>query len=450
MRGRVPARSAQRRYLREVARAERSVLVLGAGASGLAAASALASEGVRVVVVEARPRTGGRVDTRHDARFGTPVEHGAEFVHGRPAVVQALAKRARARLLEIDGQVLTFRGRTLVPALRQFERMHELLEAGGGEGPFSDVLEGNEARRFSPLERGLARGFVEGYYLAPAKRQGRAALRAMTEAEERIGAERSFRVREGQAALLAPLVHDVTREAELRLSTTVTQVRWRPGRVAVEAKNAAGARLVLQAERLVVTLPAPLLAAGEPRFTPALTEKRRTAQRLDAGPVVKVHLRFRRAVWRERGAVARPFPELAFAIAPTLAVPTWWTPFPLDAPLLVGWAGGPSAARLDALSDREVVHRGLATLARAFRAARPLLEDALDDATVTRWARDPLARGGYAVFPPGTSHVPAELAAPLDGTLFFAGEATTLGAAGTVHGALESGARAAREVLASL
>jgi monoamine oxidase len=432
-------------------RSPRSVIVLGAGAAGLAAAHALVRAGLGVVVVEARERVGGRIDTRRDARLGVPVEHGAEFVHGRPPAVMRLARAARVHLRPIDGKVVVLDGGRLRPAERAFSRMQELLALGRGEGPFSAVLASPAARRFTPLERALAKAFSEGYYLAPPARQSRAALRAMSEAEEQIGAERAFRAVEGQAALLAPLVRAVERGGELRLSTRAEVVRWRPGAVEVRARGPSGAPLgPFRAERLVVTLPVALLAGGTVRFSPELRGTRRAAERLEMGPVLKVLLRFRTAFWRTRQGGAPGWPDLAFALGPGLTVPTWWTLHPLDAPFLVGWAGGPAAARLSGLPRRELLAHALSALSRAFGRPRGALEDLLDAADVADWRADPLAGGGYAVFPPGTASVPEELARPVAGTVFVAGEATTLGAAGTVHGALESGERAARQVLESV
>jgi monoamine oxidase len=78
-----------------------------------------------------------------------------------------------------------------------------------------------------------------------------------------------------------------------------------------------------------------------------------------------------------------------------------------------------------------------------------VLEDDLDGARVVDWTRDPLALGGYAVFPVGSAGAAAALSRSVAGTLFFAGEATAGGLAGTVEGALQSGERAARELLAA-
>jgi len=65
------------------------------------------------------------------------------------------------------------------------------------------------------------------------------------------------------------------------------------------------------------------------------------------------------------------------------------------------------------------------------------------------WSADPFARGAYSYPGVGGLQAAQTFAEPLDGTLFFAGEATDFqGANGTVHGAIESGYRAARELLA--
>jgi monoamine oxidase len=432
-----------------VASSRRSVIVVGAGAAGLAAGRALARAGLAVTVLEARPRTGGRVDTRQDARLGVPVERGAEFVHGRPPEVLRLAREAGVHLKEIGGRTAAFQRGRLRPADRAFEHMQELLAWPGGEGPFSGVLRSARARRWSALERALAAEFTEGYYLAAPARQSRAALRAMTEAEEEIGADQAWRAAEGQAALLAPLSRAIERGGELRLSTLVTAVRWRPGSVEVRARGASGAPLrPLRADRLVVTLPAGLLAGGAVRFQPALTAHAAAAARLDMGAVVKVLLRFRAPFWHRRQGRAPGWPDLAFALVPGAAVPTWWTLQPLEAPVLVGWAGGPAAMRLTGRPSA-ALEQGLRVLAAAFGRPRGELEDLLDAAEVVDWRADPLAGGAYAAFPPGTAGVPEALARPLAGTIFFAGEATTLRAAGTVHGAIESGERAARQVIAS-
>jgi phytoene dehydrogenase-like protein len=79
------------------------VVVIGAGIAGLACAQALCGRGLRVAVLEARDRIGGRIFTRHPGATETPVELGAEFIHGRPPEAWEIIERAGLRTHELAG-----------------------------------------------------------------------------------------------------------------------------------------------------------------------------------------------------------------------------------------------------------------------------------------------------------------------------------------------------------
>jgi monoamine oxidase len=423
------------------------VIVIGGGAAGLAAAAALAGR-AEVVLLEARDRLGGRVDSRLDPALWFSVEHGAEFVHGRLPLTWRLARRARARVLRIPDRHASRLGPRLAGEGGAFARAQELLALGArDEEPFAAVL--RRARgpgRAPPTAVRLAEGFVRGFYLADPRTASSLALARMTQALEEAGSDAVFRVEGGYARVLEPLRATLARRrAEIRLSTRVEEVRWRKGRVEVLVRGAAGGRLSpVRGARAVVTLPTGLLAGDGMRFRPDLPEKRRAAAALAMGPVVKVLLRLRPRAWE--ALVPR---ALTFLHVPGAPVPVFWTHAPARAPVLVGWAGGPDAARLARRPEEAVLRAALRSAARGLGRAPLELEDALDGASVIDWSRDPFARGGYAVFPTGSAWAPDALARPVEGTLFFAGEATAGGLAGTVEGALASGERAARELLAA-
>lgn len=419
------------------------MVVIGGGAAGLAAAARLCGRR-EVVLVEARDRLGGRIDTRVDRELGIPLEHGAEFVHGRPAATLALARRAGARVLEIPERHLRRSAGRSVDVTAELGRAEALLGTGTRDDePFAAVLRRARRAGRSSRELALAAQFVRGFYLADPATASSLALARLTRGLEEIEGDVIARLDRGYARLLAPLRRTLARAgAAVRLSTRVEEVRWGPGHVEVRATGPAGGRLpVLRGAAAVITLPAGVLAADAVRFLPALPDKRRAAAGLPMGPLVKVLLRFRRAPWGERRAPV--FLHVAGA-----AVPVFWTLAPLRAPVLVGWAGGPDAARLSARPPQEVVRGALRAAARGLGRAPGALEALLDGAAVEDWSRDPLARGGYAVFPVGSAGAATALAQPVAGTLFFAGEATDRALAGTVEGALRSGERAAREVLA--
>jgi monoamine oxidase len=157
-----------------------------------------------------------------------------------------------------------------------------------------------------------------------------------------------------------------------------------------------------------------------------------------------------------KGVFAAVGTDANFFHLPGAPVPTWWGFGSRPAKCLVGWVAGPRADRFAAAhagprAATERVQAALATLARGLK-VRPLaLRSAVEDARVFDWVDDPFARGAYSWIPVGGLDAPVALGAPLEGRLFFAGEATDrTGEPGTVHAALASGTRAAAEIAAAL
>jgi monoamine oxidase len=428
------------------------VIVLGAGASGLAAADALVRAGLRVTVLEARDRVGGRVDTVYDAATGVPLELGAEFIHGKPKALLTLARRARVKVRPcLDAHLLFWRGKRL-DGEGAFDFIESLAAAEPPDRPVEEWLrERARAERWPSHQLAFARGYVEGFYAARPDTTSTLALARMEHAAVEMGGITPFRAMEGYARVLAPLAEGLLRRpGTLFLNAVARDIRWSRGQVEVRAHTRQGPLLGrFRASRLVVTLPLGVLRAKPPetgavRFLPRLPEKERAWSRLEMGPLVKVLLRFRTAFWRERKDTG-PY---GFFQMPGMAVPVFWLLTPFNSRFLVGWSGGPHAEALSRLGEEEVLERALDSLSRLFRMPRQQLHAQLESWRVQDWQREPFTRGGYAVIPVGALDCLETLAAPVEGTLFFAGEAThTGGEEGTVHGALETGRRAAKEVL---
>ena len=422
------------------------ILVIGAGAAGLAAAHALRGAG-RVGVLEARDRVGGRVLSLSDPAFPLPIEGGAEYIHGRAAARSTFLRAAGVVPVDVADEHFLLQGGNLEPAEGFFAKAGELL--GGLELTAADDLS-LEALLNRPnidadeATKTLVRTLVEGFDAADPARVSAAAL-----AEEWRGGANDegaqFRPLGGYGGLLQYLVHAITPEVTLLLNTVVREVRWLEGEAEVTCERF-GQEDIFRARRVIVTLPLSLLKPDTPgavRFAPAL-QKEEALAGLELGPVVKVLLRFGEAFWEEVED-GRYF-GAAYFHAPDAPFPTFWTPLPLRAPVLTAWAGGPKAARLAACSEGEIMERTLSSLRTLFpRAPRPEVVRVYD------WQRDPFSRGAYSFVAVGGVGAREKLAAPLKNTLFFAGEATsTDGEAGTVHGALQSGVRAAQEVLDAL
>jgi monoamine oxidase len=183
-------------------------------------------------------------------------------------------------------------------------------------------------------------------------------------------------------------------------------------------------------------------APGAVRFDPPLAKKEKALRMLGPGPVLKAVLLFRKAFWE--GASAGACRDAAFFHAPDAPFPTFWTALPMRVPLLVAWAGGPRAARLAGSGDDAIVKVALESVRSVF-GPRVVRGGRLESAVLHDWQRDPFARGAYSYLLAGGAGARRMLARPLEGTLFFAGEATDFrGEAGTVAGALQSGRAAAR------
>ena len=430
-------------------------LIIGAGAAGLAAAAELARAGGSALVLEARDRVGGRCWSREVAGLAVPVELGAEFIHGRPAATLSLLQQAGTAAVDTPRKPWISEDGRLAPRDNFFDEIQAAMRAGRRPGTRDmsfDAFLARELRpRISEKAFTFARMLVEGYDAAdPARASARAIIEEWT--NEGAGAALS-RPLGGYGSVLAYLAGALAgSRVQVRLQTMVRAVQWKRGSVAIEATSF-GKVFHATAPRAIITLPVGVLQLpngmpGAVRFTPALKEKRPALKGLAAGPVIKIALCFRTAFWEalDHGR----YRDATFFHSPGAAFPTFWTASPVRAPLLIAWCGGPRAARFAGTGTAEIVRRALADLHGVF-GARARIESHLTAAHVHDWQQDPFARGAYSYVTVGGGGARDVLAASLKNTLYFAGEATDLeGEAGTVAGALQSGRRAVRELMAKL
>jgi monoamine oxidase len=299
----------------------------------------------------------------------------------------------------------------------------------------------------------LARFWIESYDAAYPDRLSVRALLREREAEHQIEGRRAFRMVTGYDGVPQALLASIpTDRGRVHLETVVTEVHWTPGAVSVHARASLGdARGPFSARRLVVALPLGVLQAlppqpGAVRFTPLLTEKEEALRGLEMGHVVKLVFAFKERFWE------RTFPdEVGFLATDDAPFRVWWTGYPVVSPVLAAWAAGPAADALAGLAIDQRVDRALDALARVLGEPRAVVDSQLVTSDTHDWTADPFARGAYSYVRVGGMQGQARLASPVEGTLFFAGEATELaGHQATVHGALFAGQRAADEVLRSL
>ena len=443
---------------------KRDVIVIGAGAAGMAAAAELGRAGLSVTILEARERIGGRIFTQTDPLYHAPIELGAEFIHGRPPEIWRPLQERKIKIDELDGDAWCVRNRRLVNCdffSQVDEILHEMDDAAPDESFVSFLKHCCKSKDGPGLSEAKKRAldYVSGFNAADPRLVGVHWLVKGMRAEEKIDGDRAFRAEQGYESLVE-IFQKKLAEARVSVQTgcVVEGINWKAGHAEASFGDA-GRRERLGAPRLLVTLPLGVLQAGEGegavRFSPLLPARKQAAlEKLEMGKVIKIVLRFRQRFWDKiRPSAHKPktLAGMSFLFSHDERFPTWWTTLPAKFPIITGWAPFRCAERLSGKRRDYVIERSLRALSGLLHVKQRDLEGLLEAAYFHDWQNDPFSRGAYSYGKVGADGAQEALASPVDDTLFFAGEATdTSGHNGTVHGAIASGQRAAREILESV
>jgi len=421
-------------------------LIIGAGAAGLMAARTLSAQGNKVIVIEARDRIGGRIDTL--TQNGSPgyIEGGAEFIHGDLPVTQALLKEAGIPITAVQGKSWHVENGELHSGGLFHDDWDQLMEA------LNDLTEDTTMAaflkqhfsdtRYASLVDTVKR-FAEGYDAADLDRVSAFALR-----EEWQGTEEDDQYRPGKSyvEMLGFLrkqcdAHGV----EFQFSNPVKTITWSYNSVTLQTENGA----TVQGQKLLITIPISLLQAEAIEFIPPTPEITIAARGFGFGGVIKFLFTFKRRFWEDKHSGFRQMPGLGFLLSDA-AVPTWWTQQPDETPLLTGWLAGPRAEHAGHNTDA-LFNKALHSLAYLFDSTEEAVRKEIDTWQIINWFADPYARGAYAYTTLGTAASRQILGKPLQNTIYFAGEALYDGPAmGTVEAALASGQDVARQMTATV
>jgi monoamine oxidase len=316
--------------------------------------------------------------------------------------------------------------------------------------------------RDDPSQRTAAlriQAMAEGYDAAD---PARASIRALVQ-EWGGGASpgASSRPRGGYGALIDHMVRMLDPAlVQLRLGSAAHVIRWSADGVEIAVEER-GVQRRYHVRKAIITLPLGVLqaASDDPaavRFEPPLEMKREALAGLSMGPTHRVALRFREAFWEELDGGRMK--NAGFIMSSDLPFKTFWTQLPERKAQLVAWAGGPAATKVSQRAEHAARRDGRDTddviVECAVESVRKLFgshvdaSELLEETRFHDWTRDPRSRGAYSYVNAGGESARSELARPVDGRLYFAGEATDdSGEATTVAGAISSGERAAREVV---
>jgi monoamine oxidase len=415
-------------------------VVVGAGAAGLMTARELARAGKKVTILEAQERCGGRIYPLPTEEFGYPAEGGAEFVHGAAPVTRALMREARLSLSPRGGTRWSTRTGKLLPdesPLPHAGRFYQALSEVNADLPIAEFLETHFAEcQYDGLRRSITRT-VEGYDAADPRRASTLALR-----EEWMGRDdgEHGRIAEGYGALVEYLASECRRHgAAIHLGAAVAAIGEAGGRVAAHCRDGD----VFEADAAILSVPLPLLS--EIALPPAARERVAAIADIGFGNVVKILFRFATAWWADHGG--RDLADLSFLLSDA-TVPTWWTQYPAEYPVLTGWFAGPKADKVSSLTQPELVDMGLASLAEIFDLPPNRIKRNLVASQAINWGNDPFARGAYSYATPRTRAAQSALMKPDGENIFISGEALYAGPdMGTVEAALANGRETARTIL---
>jgi monoamine oxidase len=431
-----------------------SILIVGAGLAGLAAAHELERRSCQVVVFEARERPGGRVWTVRDGFGRMHGEAGGELIDQEQEEIRKLAKTLRiheSRVLRggfshyrvgSDGRR---RMRSASTSWRQtglaLQPLVHAYRLNGEEwdGPIAARIANYSVIDWlnkidAPVDVRLTARLMRGFFIADPEELS---LLSYVElfADGKDPAERKmYRIDGGNDRLVQRLSNNLRTPIRLRhIARRIVQTK-KGVRLTIE--NSFGRRNEIKGDYVLVTAPAPITAEIE--FAPVLPDAQRDAfSRLRYGRATKTLLQFDRRSWHESH---RPR-----ACATDLEVGAIW-----DGSegrddrggMLVLLAGGEASD-----ATKSIIKSGGVQQLLQYLKFFGIGSAKLTAARSVSWEDDPWARGAYAYFDPSFPPSARRLLSAPWRRIFFAGEHTSRKWQGYMNGAVESGLRAAEEIL---
>lgn len=408
------------------------VVIVGAGAAGLSAAKKFAELGASFVLLEASHRIGGRAYTEEIAP-NVPFDLGCHWMHSaslNPFV--AIADELGFHYAkDIDSHACAFMNGEWLSKERMDDlratddAMYAAFEAAAADG--KDVA----AADLIDLDSQWLPFLVYWFSLGASRDIDQVSIVDIYADND---THENWPLREGYGALVARWAADVP----VTLNAPVHRVRW--DRRCVNVESAKG---TVTGKKALVCVSTNVLASGAITFEPALPN-----WKLEAIGALPLGTSNRIGVLLKDDPFGWDASKNATIMLEGDEVPMLVQVKPFGFPYVVGFTGGRFGSWLEHAGQQASVDYLTERLVKTFGSgvAKSLSERVI----VTAWENDPWTLGSYSAATPGNGHMRAELARPIDDTIFFAGEATHTSFFPTCHGAYLSGIDQAKEIAEKL
>jgi len=430
-------------YLRNMAKDKLNIAIAGAGIAGLINGLVLQRAGHSVSIFEARSRTGGRIQSISLA--GMVVECGPEFIHGKLKETIGLLKKYNIPYDPIDGKMYGVRAGKLSESdytTDGWDLLIEKMKSLEKDIPLREFLENNFPGDERIELRKSATGFAEGFDLADPETASTHALILEWQHEE----SGQFRIPAGYGTLILSLENEFKAgDGKIFLNHPVETVNWNSDNIILGIKG----KQKFSVDKLVISLPLSILNSSSPaeesiRFFPAIDERIIELNQIGFGSVVKIIMIWEKSFWKDL------IPEAQFIFSDQF-IPTWWTQYPEDLPMLTGWFGGTRALKFAKESDGFFRDKAIESLSSIFSLPLQKIKEGLKECRIFNWKNEPWSRGAYSYSKVGSEKAKAAFRQPLLNMVYFSGEAYYEGPyPGTVEAAVVNGLQTAELLLREL
>jgi lysine-specific histone demethylase 1B len=402
------------------------VIIVGAGAAGLYAGYILKSRGIDFSILEASDIYGGRMG-KLNGFADYPIDTGAQWMHGSNSIVADLVKAKKTNITLDETEIKYWYNNHIVKSLPN--------------NPF--IFEGDNLPDISFKDYAIEQGFNSDYeniIEAIAGDQGASASLLSAywnnkDEENWVSGDEDFKFKKTYFDVIDEYIAQEV-NGNIQLNTPITSINYTASKIIL--KDHTNNNYI--ADKVIITVPISILKLNEIKFTPDLpSEKTYAFSKIGMGPGIKVFLKFNNKFYEDvlyGGSVCAAYLDDTIGKNTTNNV-------------LLAFVMGDQAAKLSALPDDvsitnvllqelDIIYKGKATAS-------------FISSSVHNYTKKPYIKGAYGYSSIGMGNARQIAALPVNDKLYFAGEAmNTNGHHQTVHGAIETGYKAAMDIIESI